>query len=250
MAYITYPEVAERLGVKVSQLRKAYVYHQRQFKNLKKIGVQRMWSTEEHVPLFKSLLKNNVVGALRQANSKSKETISSVKQKEKSSVTVKGTAKKSIETKKSEQDDTVQWAFSKDGEENENADSVVHYADARTKREYYTALQSKMDYERRMGRLVPADAISDVWKGLAIMTQKALLTIPDRVAPLCVGINDQKIIHNLLKTELRYALKNLSLELKDILPEIETVQIGNSEKTQVIFPQKTQGRGRPNKRDL
>lgn len=240
MAYVTYDEAASKMGVKKLQLMRVFNSHKKKFKNLKKVGVSYIWDTEEHIPLFRSLLKNNVVGQMKQAVSvESKKLSPSVNQKEKTVKEIQPT-----------ENETVDWAFSGEGQENENASSVMHYADARTKREYYTALQSKMDYERRMGKLIPSDAVSDIWKSLTIATQKSLLTIPDRVAPLCVGIKDQKIIHNLLKTELRYALKNLSLELKDILPEIETVQVGSTEKTQVLFPQKKTGKGRPNGHDL
>lgn len=90
----------------------------------------------------------------------------------------------------------------------------TQYADAAKRRIIYQAAQEKLKYERESGKVIDLSAVMKEWGNIAISVQKAILTIPDRVAPLCVG-KEAFEVHTLLMMELKYALKNLAFELKD-----------------------------------
>ena len=103
---------------------------------------------------------------------------------------------------------------------------VITYGESRATRELYSARTAKLDYLRRSGKLVEVDAVRRAWQNIAISVQKAVLAVPDRVAPLCVGENDLVQIRNKMRSELLYALKNLSFSIQSenaaVAPETET----------------------------
>lgn len=92
-------------------------------------------------------------------------------------------------------------------------ESAMDYTTARAAKEKWNARAAKMNYQREMGKLIPADAVVKGWIDIATLTQKSLLSVPDRIAPLLVGETDQAIIHKRMTDEIRYALKNLSFTL-------------------------------------
>lgn len=92
-------------------------------------------------------------------------------------------------------------------------ESAMDYTTARAAKEKWNARTAKMNYQREMGKLIPADAVAKEWVDIATLTQKSLLSVPDRIAPLLVGETDQAIIHKRMTDEIRYALKNLSFTL-------------------------------------
>ena len=63
------------------------------------------------------------------------------------------------------------------------------------------------------GKLIPLADVLKEFTDVATATQKAVMSVPDRMAPLLVGEEDQAVIHKRLSDEIRYALKNLSFKL-------------------------------------
>jgi phage terminase Nu1 subunit (DNA packaging protein) len=93
-------------------------------------------------------------------------------------------------------------------------DEEQRYTQAAKKKLIYQAEQEKLKYERDAGKVIDINIVMKEWSNIAVSVQKAILTVPDRVAPLCVG-KESFEIHTLLMMELKYALKNLSFEMKD-----------------------------------
>ena len=92
-------------------------------------------------------------------------------------------------------------------------DTVMDYTEARASKEKWNARMAKINFQKEAGKLIPADAVAKAWTDIATVTQKSVLSVPDRIAPLLVGEMDQAIIHKRITDEIRYALKNLSFTL-------------------------------------
>lgn len=69
----------------------------------------------------------------------------------------------------------------------------------------------RLEYETKLGKLVPYDAVHSVWTNVAETIKKSLLTIPDRIAPEFGGEN----VHGLyraLTTEIQHSLASLNIK--------------------------------------
>lgn len=95
----------------------------------------------------------------------------------------------------------------------EEAEQTIEYATSRAKRELWAAKKAKMEYLVESGKLIPLADVLKEFTDVATATQKAVMSVPDRMAPLLVGEEDQAVIHKRLSDEIRYALKNLSFKL-------------------------------------
>jgi hypothetical protein len=84
------------------------------------------------------------------------------------------------------------------------------YAASRAAREAYLARLAKLEFEQRSGKLVDADEVRAQLFGLSRRTRDTLMGLPDRLAPLLVGLTDQAIVHQLLTQELQASLAELS----------------------------------------
>jgi hypothetical protein len=105
---------------------------------------------------------------------------------------------------------------------------IITYGESRATRELYSARTAKLDYLRRSGKLVEVSAVLTAWRNIALNVQKAVLAVPDRVAPLCVGEQDLVIIRNRMRSELLYTLKNLSFTIGGTAEPVETEEPGKS----------------------
>jgi hypothetical protein len=85
----------------------------------------------------------------------------------------------------------------------------VTFAECRREREYWGTLTAKLKYEQGRGVLVDIDEVQRNWTTISLSLQKALLTVPDRLAPLCVGEPDPAIIRKRILDEIEYALRTL-----------------------------------------
>jgi len=211
MPFMTVKDIAKGFNVHINDIHAIIHKNREKFKNLRKVGSSFLLDGERHVPIIKDLLAGTRKGK---------------------HITV--------------DDDPVAELFLNPGGDPQTEQEVMCYADARTKREYFTAKQAKLDYERRSAKLVPTDAIQSLWASISLTVQKALLTVPDRIAPLCVGEDDQAVIHKRIKDEIRYSLKNLVFELKGISTEVITTETGDGETHKIILHK---GMGRPLKAD-
>ena len=69
---------------------------------------------------------------------------------------------------------------------------------------------AQVDYEERIGQLVPVAQVKKDTFALARITRDALLAIPDRLASELSGITDQFEIHAKLTAEIKQALAEIS----------------------------------------
>lgn len=82
-------------------------------------------------------------------------------------------------------------------------------AENRGIREFYAARIAKLDYEQRLGKLVPKDELKLKLAKLHLAVRDNLRTIPDRVAPVLAAETDQTKIHAILLKEIGLALEGL-----------------------------------------
>lgn len=87
---------------------------------------------------------------------------------------------------------------------------IADYAEARALREHYRAELARLEYEQRSGKLVDASAVQAAAFGEARRARDLLLTMPDRVAPIIVGLDDAAEVHRIIAAEVERALHELS----------------------------------------
>lgn len=83
------------------------------------------------------------------------------------------------------------------------------YQNARALHEAYRAKTARVEYERLTGTLVSVEEVRLQAFTTARHLREALLSLPDRLAPVLAAMNDPAEIHRTLVTELRQALKGL-----------------------------------------
>lgn len=69
----------------------------------------------------------------------------------------------------------------------------------------------RLEYEAKLGKLVPMDEVKRVWEGAAETVKKAMLSIPDRIAPEFGGKNSHPL-YRALVNEITHALASLKIE--------------------------------------
>jgi len=77
------------------------------------------------------------------------------------------------------------------------------YAQSRAIREAYMARLAKIDFEEKDGKLISADGARVAIFNTARKARDMLMAVPDRVAPLVVGLDDPHEIHRILMDEMR-----------------------------------------------
>ena len=88
--------------------------------------------------------------------------------------------------------------------------SGVTYQKSRANKELFEALLKKLEYEERSGKLVELSKIEvDAFTAARVARDK-LLAIPDRVAPILVGITDIHELKEVLRKEIITSLQNLT----------------------------------------
>lgn len=89
--------------------------------------------------------------------------------------------------------------------------SKMSLTKARTAKVALEAKQAQIKYEKLSGSLVDKNDVVKAAKEMGLMTKEALLTLPDRLAPLLASESDISEINHLLTREIDEALRNLSL---------------------------------------
>jgi phage terminase Nu1 subunit (DNA packaging protein) len=74
----------------------------------------------------------------------------------------------------------------------------------------YSAALLQLEYEQRIGNMVPMDVVNSTWTGAGENLKKILMSIPDRIAPQFGGENHHKLYRALVE-ELTHALSSLEI---------------------------------------
>jgi hypothetical protein len=80
------------------------------------------------------------------------------------------------------------------------------YNQARTAREVYEAKLAQLKYEQEVGRLVNADEVRAEFAKQVVVVRDQFLRLPDRLAPMLVGLADIETIKRAIMVEVRTAL--------------------------------------------
>ena len=89
-------------------------------------------------------------------------------------------------------------------------ESGISYQKSRANKELFEALLKKLEYEERSGKLVDISKMEvDAFTAARVARDK-LLAIPDRVAPILVGITDIHELKEVLRKEIITSLQNLT----------------------------------------
>lgn len=88
------------------------------------------------------------------------------------------------------------------------------YLQARAIREHYKARQEKQRFEERAGVLVHVDKVKSTAFSLSRTLRDALLALPDRLAPIIAAEQDPRLVHELLSSEIRMILEQLTEQAK------------------------------------
>jgi phage terminase Nu1 subunit (DNA packaging protein) len=94
---------------------------------------------------------------------------------------------------------------------------------SKARKERALARKAELEAAEREGNLVDLQTTIRVWKTIAIQTRQAIMSIPDRLAPVMAGERDPHKCHRLLTEELTHSLQTLSQNLRDVLLK-ETAQ--------------------------
>ncbi|MDP2689896.1 MAG: hypothetical protein Q8P48_07260 [Deltaproteobacteria bacterium] len=87
---------------------------------------------------------------------------------------------------------------------------IPPYVQSRAIREAYEARIKKLDYEVKKGKLINADEVRVAAFNVARVTRDKLMNIPERLAPLLVGVGDIHEAHKLLGSEIRLICEELA----------------------------------------
>ena len=86
----------------------------------------------------------------------------------------------------------------------------ISYQKSRANKELFEALLKKLEYEERSGKLVELSKMEvDAFTAARVARDK-LLAIPDRIAPILVGITDIHELKEVLRKEIITSLQNLT----------------------------------------
>lgn len=90
----------------------------------------------------------------------------------------------------------------------------MNRAQAESVKQVYLAKQAKLKFLKEAGTLIEAEVVKKEWEEIAVRVQKAMLSIPDRVAEIFASLTDADKIHKSLDKEIRYALSSLQYKVK------------------------------------
>lgn len=88
--------------------------------------------------------------------------------------------------------------------------SSSSYQISRATKEAYEAALKKLEYEQKSGKLVSIEKVEVEAFNAARFARDKLLTIPDRLAPALIGKTDIHEIKQILISEIRQSLENLT----------------------------------------
>ena len=94
----------------------------------------------------------------------------------------------------------------------EDNGGLAQYSRARAIREYYQASLAKIEYEQKVGKLLPKDEVQAAAFNTYRQFREQLLNIPDRVAAIIAAETgmDTKKVHEILTAEVRQALNEFA----------------------------------------
>jgi hypothetical protein len=103
-----------------------------------------------------------------------------------------------------------QWEANRRTSASSGSETGVSYQKSRANKELFEALLKKLEYEERSGKLVEIAKMEvDAFTAARVARDK-LLAIPDRLAPVLVGITDIHEIKEVLRKEILTTLQNLT----------------------------------------
>ncbi len=88
--------------------------------------------------------------------------------------------------------------------------SGAAYGQARAIREGYQARLAKIEYEKQVGALVSADEMRVQAFKVARTARDSLLSMPDRLAPVLAGENNQFEVHRIMSEEIRRVCNDIA----------------------------------------
>ena len=88
------------------------------------------------------------------------------------------------------------------------------FAQARLAREVFSAKLKKLEYETRIGKLVPTDEVSIKWYTLGRQIRDRVLGIASKLAPQLAAETDVRRVREILDTELTAILKGLAEDIR------------------------------------
>ena len=94
---------------------------------------------------------------------------------------------------------------------NGDPEKLATFHQAQTERERYRAKLARLDYERKVGRLVEVEQVEKQAFRVARLVRDGLLNLPDRLAGVLAAEGDQGKVHAMLSKEIRTALEELKV---------------------------------------
>ena len=79
----------------------------------------------------------------------------------------------------------------------------------------FKAKKARLEYQRAKEELIPAETVAHEWQVLAQNILSALLSIPDRVAPMMEGMGHREI-HRTLTKEIKHACQAISDSIRPV----------------------------------
>jgi hypothetical protein len=94
----------------------------------------------------------------------------------------------------------------------EDNGGLAQYSKARAIREYYQASLAKIEYEQKVGKLLPKDEVQAAAFNTFRQFREQLMNIPDRVAAIIAAETgmDTKKVQEILTAEVRHALNEFA----------------------------------------
>lgn len=84
------------------------------------------------------------------------------------------------------------------------------FIESQARREMFKAKLTELEYQERVGELIPAKIVDDEWFRLARLVRDSMLNIPARIADQLAHETDQRKVQDLLEQEIYQALEALS----------------------------------------
>lgn len=98
-----------------------------------------------------------------------------------------------------------------DGDDGAGTDShVINLSKQRAVKEAFNARLAQIEYQEKIGKLVPVDKIRIIVFNMAAKTRDALLNVPDRISAIVTAEKNPKKNHETITNEIKAALENLS----------------------------------------
>ncbi len=100
-------------------------------------------------------------------------------------------------------------------DEGSSAQQPATFAQARLAREVFSAKLKKLEYETRIGKLVPTDEVGIKWYTLGRQIRDRVLGIASKLAPQLAAETDVRRVREILDTELTAILKGLAEDIRN-----------------------------------